>query len=252
MPEPITRAYASRAEADAAAAALKEAGYGEVAVFGGEADAMAQDAVGYAMRAAGVPPAAAATLAAGVAQGRSVVAVTPAFGRAMRAASILDDHAPIPGAAPDETGTAWAPGGSHAAALDVEPTAEATPFSHRLGWKVLSTSATPFSDWLSMKVLSDKPLPFASFWGWPSLSARRHMGWFGRQLLSAEPTPFSKMFGMRLLLDKATPLSSRFNLGLLTSGPTPFSTRFNLQLLTESRHPLSSRLGFKLLSDRRG
>jgi hypothetical protein len=239
MVDTVCRVFESRSRAEAALAALHEAGITDAEILGATVtDEPTREAYVAALARAGVGPAASAIYADRLVAGASMVVARPLFGRAGRAETLLRQHNPITLDLPDET---------PAAAARHDP--------------------TPFSTWLGWPTLSRKPLPFAAATGWASLTApgrlfteklfggllsatatplSSRVGW--RVLLDAA-TPFSSRFGWRVLSGQATPFSSRLGWGLLSSNPTPLSSRLGWSLLTAEPTPLSSRFGWRLLID---
>lgn len=245
MPVIICRMYANRSDADFAAAALHEGGFERTHIFGATVtDDPSESALIGAMRGAEIGAADAASYAARVKQGGTLVAVQPPFGEARRAETILDQFRPI------DSGVVQAAPSAAAVAMD-----KSTPFSTWLNWPTLTSNRYPFSAAMNWKLLvagkrllSDKL--GMSFLGRDLLSDKPYpiSRAFNMRMLSSERTPFSTRFNLRLLRDDATPFSSRFKWQVLKGDRTPFSTRFNLRLLTDDRTPLSSRLGLPLLS----
>jgi hypothetical protein len=248
MPVIICRMYASRSDADSAVAALREGAIERADIFGATVtEDPSEQALVAAMRRAEIGAADAASYAARVKQGGTLVAVQPPFGEARRAEAILDQYRPI------DAGVVRAAPSAEAVAMD-----KATPFSTWLNWPTLTSNRYPFSTAMNWKLLVA---------GARLLSDKFGMAFLGRDLISREPAPLSRQLGLRVLSDQATPFSTRFNLRLLRGDPTPlssrfkwallkgdrtpFSTRFNLRLLTDNPTPFSSKLGLKLLSERK-
>lgn len=248
MPVIICRMYATRSDADFAATALREAGFERTHIFGATVtEDPSESALVAAMRGAEIGAADAASYAARVKQGGTLVAVQPPFGEARRAEGILDQYRPI-----------------DAGVVQAAPSAAA----------VVTDKSTPFSTWLNWPTLSSNRYPFSAAMNWPLLVAGKRllsdkfgMSFLGRDLLSDKPYPISRAINVRLLSSERTPFSTRFNLRLLRRDPTPlssrfkwdllkhdrtpFSTRFNLRLLTDNPTPLSSRLGMPLLAEKK-
>ncbi len=203
MSHTICRLYATRRKADAAAADLRLNGYGTVDVFG-DAEGAPQPAEAHvtAMTRAGVARHLAGEYATLIAAGNTVVAVYAAFGRALMAERIMDEHGP----------------------LDLSPPKRAA--------EPMFDEATPMSNILGLKPLSEGKLPFESMTGLSSL-ARGWMfsGLFGMGYGRAKPAPFSSMLGLPTLTKKATPLSSMTGMKVLTDSATPLSSALNMPVL---------------------
>lgn len=203
MSQTICRVYATRRKADAAAAELRLNGYGTVDVFGdAEGAPLGADAHVTAMTRAGVARHLAGEYAGLIGAGNTVVAVYAAFGRALMAERILQEHGP----------------------LDLS-----TPKRAR---EPMFDEATPMSNILGLKPLSEGKLPFESMTGLSSL-ARGWMfsGLFGMGFGRARPAPFSSMLGLPTLTKGATPLSSMTGMKTLTEGATPLSSALGMPVL---------------------
>jgi hypothetical protein len=219
MADRISRVYADRAKAEAAAAELDEAGFGSVLLLHQGSGEAASEA---AMARAGIGDA--RLLAGRIAGGDSVVSVAPSFGGAAKATRILDRHDPVElelgVGEPVYVPRQWE---------------GATPFSNYMGWRLLSDDVRPMERILKKPSLLPSPRYFAE-------------RWWGGGLLGKEPTPLSKRFGWRLLLDRATPFSTRMKWDLLTGKATPLSSRFDWKLLATPEPNFSQRFGWRLLT----
>jgi hypothetical protein len=230
MPVIICRMYASRSDADGAVAALRDGGFERTHIFGATVtEDPSEAALVAAMRGAEIGSRDAASYAARVKQGGTLVAVQPPFGEARRAETILDQYRPI------DSGV-----------VQAAPTAEA----------VAMDKSTPFSTWLNWPTLSSNRYPLSVAMNWPLLVAGARllsdkfgMSFLGKGLISDEPTPLSKRLNLHLLSSERTPFSTRFNLRLLRGDPTPFSSRFKWELLKGDRTPFSTRFNLRLLTD---
>ena len=187
-----------------------------------------------------VPDGHARRYAENIQRGRSLVLVTPPFGKAARAEALLAGHDPV----------------------DVGPLPE-------LQWHTWLQPA-PLSALLGLPVLSHGRSRVARLFGDPLTSPDFLPGRFFGRLLSDDPTPLSSKIGMRVLSDDPTPLSSRlglpvlakerpankrtsFGLPLLTSErPANKRTSFGLPLLSRDPTPLSSLLGLPVLTRDQG
>jgi hypothetical protein len=203
MSQTICRVYATRRKADAAAAELRLNGYGTVDVFGdAEGAASTADAHVTAMMRAGVARHLAGEYAALIGAGNAVVAVYAAFGRALMAERIMQEHDPL-GLSPPRRAS--------------EP---------------MFDDATPMSNILGIKPLSEGKLPFESMTGIPSIASNwTFSGLFGLGVGKPRPSPFSSMFGLPTLTKSATPLSSMTGMKMLTEGATPLSSAVGMAVL---------------------
>jgi hypothetical protein len=223
MVETVCRVYDSRSRAEAAVAALKEAGFTDAEIFGATVtDEPSREAYVAALRRADIPAEAAGVYADRLVQGASLVVVQPSFGMAGRAIAIVQQHQPITLEVPQPA----APAGTRA-------------------------DPTPFSTWMHWRTLSSTPLPFEKFFGWRSLiPGRKYYAerWWGGGLLSQDPTPMSSRFGWAVLSSNRTPLSSKMNWPLLRDEPRLFSDRLGWRTLSANRTPFSAMFGWALLS----
>ena len=237
----IARLYPSDGPAQAAAAALLEAGYRkeDVAMLsapGAAAPAASADDES----AAPVPAAPAVDVATAVragkmlgeqaefylsrlSDGRALVVTTPPAFNSRRAEEILDAHAPLPD--------------SHLPPKKpfVPFSEQATPFSNLFGMPVLTDSDTPFSNLLGFGFKEEglshlsrafKPLApgftFSALVGWGTKASR--------DTFFPGATRSSRLEGK----------SGSFGLGFKTRMATPFSSMLGLPLLTKRKHFLYS------------
>jgi len=205
MSQTICRVYTTRRKADAAAAELRLNGYRTVDVFGdAEGAPLAADAHVTAMMRAGVARHLAGEYAALIGAGNAVVAVYAAFGRALMAERVMNDHDP----------------------LDLSPPRRAR--------EPMFDEATPMSNILGIKPLSEGKLPFESMTGISSLASNwTFSGMFGLGFGRAKPAPFSSMLGLPTLTGKATPFSSATGMKMLTDDPTPLSSKLGMPVLKQ-------------------
>lgn len=158
-------------------------------------------------------------------QGRSLVSVRPAFGKAYEATELMASCGAIERDA-------------------LPPTAmrDPSPLSDALGLPTLTefTAMTNLasSHWslskaLGLPILSRNPAPLSSLFGMKLLTAETHKtSSFGMPLLSSNPAPLSSLFGMKLLTRNKHKTSS-FGFPLLSDNPAPLSSLFSLRLLTD-------------------
>lgn len=188
----ITRLYANREAAAAAAKELKDEGFDDVRVVnppGANADGTmpSQDVVAAWITEGNVLLSDAKIYADCVLKGHSLVTVHAGFGTGVTATDILESHGPIPSPLPaPEPFTYWD---------------EATPMSSALALPVLCDDPTPGSKVLGMSPLTDPNFSLSSMLGMPLLSngGDPGEGRWGFKFLSDNPTPLSSMFGLPVL-----------------------------------------------------
>jgi len=176
-------------------------------------------------------------------QGRSLLLVTPPFGRGTTVEHILSDTGAIEVVLPEP---------------EVRPYG-ATPFSDFIGIPVLShgrsfdgkegsflswffgDASAPgfkFSSMFGMKMISHNPTPLSSMTGLSPLSKQKGPGdsSFGMPLLKRDnPAPLSSTVGMKPLSADQGSGNSSFGLSNLSRNPTPLSSMLNLPLLSKSK-----------------
>lgn len=227
----VVQIFESDEQARGAAAKLVEAGFDEGSVT--VVSPTAGDGVASALEAGRHMGHLAGFYAERLRQGRSLVAVTPYFGRAGEAQRILLEAGAVD--------------------LDLERPADpnqvewgrGAPLSEALGWRVLSPdNPTPLSDALDLR----------------TSTTQRH---FMVGELGDPHWTFSSKIGMGLLSDVAAPLSSRIGMAVLSAAAAPLSAMLGLKTLLDRRPsveiaswsanpaPLSSALGWKLLTAHR-
>lgn len=161
--------------------------------------------------------------------GRSVVCVTPPYGKSQSAIRILN----------------------RSGAVDTDSLPDYT-----------RDSAAPFSEFLGLPVLTEgrSSLKLAR-------SDFTFSSWFGLGLLSRRATPLSSMFGLKLLSSKtgsraagtsvqrmsgkAAPLSSMFGMKLLSSKTGSRAAGSSVQRMSGNAAPFSGFLGLRVLSRRK-
>jgi hypothetical protein len=204
MPTVVTRTYSNPANAQAAAEAVKSAGFSSEAVHIGETG------------------------------GQPSVSVHAEFGEGQKATRILESHAPV--GAPATTTTSLSSGGRYG----VTSSSSSAGSSSAGAPGDLANEPAPFSNSLGLKLLSDNPAPFSSMFGWPLLSKSQTPS---VQLKPDQPAPFSAMFKLPLLTkdqtpsvklspDDPAPLSKALGLRTLINNPAPLSSKLGLPLLT--------------------
>ncbi len=235
MTQTISRIYQVRENADAAATALKKAGFAERGI-NVVAPAEAPDGqILASIRRGGVVATHADVYAEGIKRGETLVSVQAPFGCATLATALLEKHGP--------TDTGLGEQGYEKAPPD-----PAAPLSSACGWTVLIDNPAPLSSSLGWSVLStrrpprkpdselvDNPAPFSKT--------------IHKPILTDRPTILSSRFGWRVLLDNPAPLSARFRWPILSKEQKLPPVRFGLRLLSNNPAPLSARLGWKLLSN---
>ena len=197
MTQTISRMYATKADADAAAGELAKHGFGpeEVFVVGPPALADGEEpsqetiaAVAAEIVRGYVVKARAAAYAPKVARGATLVTVHAPFGVGFKATLLLNRHKPI------DSGIA-------------EPSYPRPRYDE----------AAPLSSGLMMPVRSSDPTPFATFWNLPTLlsSSAPLSDWLRYSTISKSPAPSSTLLHLPILSDSVAPMSSSFGLPLL-------------------------------------
>jgi hypothetical protein len=249
MPVTVSRIYDTPEKAETAANELKKYSFSPEhinVVTPNDNDPEAALAKG------GISNARAKVYAEAVGRGESVVTVLPTFGKAAKAAEILDSFGPV------ETHISDVPDsverGGKARPASASGPAGATPLSSAAGWKVLSHDPTPLSSKFGWRVLLNDPTPLSSRFGWRLLSDSQT----GRSSLSNDPAPLSNLLGWKLLSSNPAPLSSQAGWRILSDDPAPLSRKFGWRVLSENQKPgaslsdnptpLSSALGLPVLS----
>ncbi len=217
--------YESEDAARNAADKLTEAGFGENRVFlasqlAGREEAALRSAVGEDY----MPGSQIKACVRQLKQGRSLVSVRPAFGKAYEATEIMASC----GAIERDTlpPTAMRNPSPLSDALELPTLTEFTPMTN------LASSHWSLSKVFGIPLLSNNPAPLSSMFGMKLLKAETHKtSSFGMPLLSSNPAPLSSLFGMKLLTrDKHK--DSSFGFPLLSDNPAPLSSLFSLRLLT--------------------
>lgn len=188
----ITRLFATREAAAAAAAELKEEGFDDVRVVnppGANADGSmpSRDVVAAWIAEGNVLMADARIYAESVLKGHSLVTVHAAFGSGAAATEILESHGSVASPLPaPEPYTYWD---------------EATPMSSALAMPVLCNDPTPGSRVLGLSPLTDPDFSLSEAIGMPLLSdgGDPGEGRWGFKFLSNNPTPLSSLFGLPVL-----------------------------------------------------
>ena len=239
----------SREKAESVAAELKNYSFGpdhiHVVHSGGDAEA--------ALTAAGVSSARAKAYAETVGRGNSVVTVVPTFGKAGKAAEILDSYGPVETHISDVPDTVER--GPRTKSANVSSGSDnAAPLSSAFGWKTLDHNPTPLSSKFGWRVLLDDPTPLSSRLGWKTLSSNQTSS----TTLTSDPAPLSNLFGWKLLSDNPAPLSSWAGWRIISDDPAPLSRKFGWRVLSDNQGPkaslsdnptpLSSTLGLPVLS----
>ena len=251
MTQTISRVYQDRENAEAAAAALKKAGFGDQAINLIAPSDVPDEDLAARIRQGGVVATHAGVFAEAIRRGETLVSVQAQFGSGAEATRILQRHRPTDTGLPEQ------------GYIEAAPEA-AAPLSSALGLPVLLHDPTPLSSVLMLPVLTasrpsrrpdaelvDDPAPLSKLIGQPVLVDR--------------PSVLSSLFGLRVLWDNSAPLSARLGLPVLTKGrkppsdrsgaglrpdkPAPLSSLFGLTLLSNDPAPLSRLFGLRVLSD---
>lgn len=252
MPVTVSRIYDSPEKAETAASELKKYSFAPEHINVVTPNGHDAEAAQSALAKGGISAARAKVFAEAVSGGKSVVTVLPTFGKAAKAAEILDTFGPVDTHITDAPDTVQ--GGSRSSRGSASATDQAAPLSSAAGWKVLSHDPTPLSSKFGWQVLLDNPTPLSSWLGWRTLTDNQT----SRTTLSSDPAPLSNLLGWKLLTDNPAPLSSRAGWRIISDEPAPLSKKFGWRVLSEDQTakasvihnpaPLSSALGLPVLS----
>jgi hypothetical protein len=188
MSHEISRMYATAADAENAAAELRDEGFSDVFVVSPPARPdVPVSAIAAQIAHGRVLLSDARIYAEGVARGGSLVTVHAPFGSGMLASNILDSYPTIPNGMPEpERVTMWD---------------EAAPLSSAMHMPILIDDAAPASRVIGLAPLTGSGCGLSSMIGMPLLSDGGPMGdskW-GLPLLSSNPAPLSSLLGLKLL-----------------------------------------------------
>jgi hypothetical protein len=252
MPVTVSRIYDSPEKAQTAASELKKYSFAPEHINVVTPNGHDAGATESALTKGGISAARAKVYAEAVSDGKSVVTVLPTFGKAGKAAEILDTFGPVETHITDVPDTVER--GPKAPRGSASPTDSAAPLSSAAGWKVLADDPTPLSSKFGWRVLLDNPTPLSSWLGWRLLSDTQT----SRTTLSHDPAPLSNLLGWKLLSDNPAPLSSRAGWRIIADEPAPLSKKFGWRVLSDNQTakasiihnptPLSSTLGLPVLS----
>lgn len=225
------RIYASEEAAHEASARLADAGLGDAALFlPSQLAGREEMAVRAAVREGLLPEGQTQVCIRSLAEGRSLVSVSPIYGRGMEAIEIMERS-----------------GGSvDSALLRRYSSGSPAPFSDAIGMPVLTkfvpitgliSSYWRFSSLFGLGLLSRSAAPLSSIFGLPVLSSPKGK-WtssFGLPLLSRSPAPLSSMFGLGTISSPRRPWRYSFGLPLLSRNPAPLSSMFGIPTLSDDR-----------------
>jgi hypothetical protein len=252
MPVTVSRIYDSPEKAETAASELKKYSFAPEHINVVTPNGHDAEGTVSALTKGGISSARAKVYAEAVSGGKSVVTVLPTFGKAAKAAEILDTFGPVETHITDVPDTVER--GPKAPRGSASSTDSAAPLSSAAGWKVLSDDPTPLSSKFGWRVLLDNPTPLSSWLGWRTLSDNQT----SRTALSHDPAPLSNLLGWKLLSDNPAPLSSRAGWRIISDEPAPLSKKFGWRVLSENQTakasishnptPLSSLLGLPVLT----
>ena len=259
-PAPAPAPYGSE---DSAYQAPGMAPVGEAPAAAASADAgttnLSRDDLSSAVKAGAIIGADARYYLDYVDRGYALLAVSPAFGAAMKAIQTMDAFAPLK---LDDSMQASRPD------LEFVPISQqATPLSSALGLGVLSNHRSGLSSALGLKTLSSGHSFLARMFGelgdpHYSLSSK-----FGMGMLSSNPAPLSSMIGLstksgksgaswtrsmgfRMLSDNAAPLSGFFGIPLISgrNDSRDYAPLKHRRVIRNRAAPLSSLFGLGVLS----
>ncbi len=159
--------------------------------------------------------------------GRSVLCVTPPYGKSASAMRILARS----GAVDTETISDYTP-------------SDAAPFSEFLGLPVLTDGRShlkllrsdwTFSSWFGMGLLSKKATPLSSMFGMKTLSSKTGSQAAGTsvQRMSGTAAPFSSKLGMKLLSSKKGSRAAGSAVERMSGNAAPFSGFLGLRVLSK-------------------
>ncbi|MEM9174994.1 MAG: hypothetical protein AAGC67_07145 [Myxococcota bacterium] len=204
-------AYESTERAREVAQALKAQGFdpATITVVGPQEGRSPSDVIADAKRSDGLPSDQATFAQRAVEQGRGVVSIRPAFGKARVALATLESFGPVA-----------------VAEMRADSTDDPSPLSDLLGWPTLSDSSVDASD--------------MAYWSNYTV--------FGEPRMLKNGAPFSSIFRMPLLTRSAGPKKSKIGFPLLMNNPAPFSSLFRMPLLSKSQRAGERSFGLPLLS----
>lgn len=235
---PITRIYASAADADKAVAKLKQEGFPESRIALLKADDQTDPAkqVTDAIEAERLPRVYKKIATEGLQQGRCVVTVHTLFGEGQSAELTMDAAGPVE----TERMPEWPVWESRlvSAAYGVPLLTKRRFMTVSDGSALLSKRRFTLPNVLGLGLLSNKAAPLSDALNMPTLRER--------------PKTWTKSMGLDLLKKEPAPLSSRLGMKLLLERHKNWQTSLGLPIQSKNPHPLSSLLGLPVLTKRKG
>jgi hypothetical protein len=234
---PLTRLYASEADAKKAVTNLKKEGFpdNQIALLKPDDQTAPEQLVDEAVRAERLPRVYKNIATESLKQGRCVLTVHTLFGEGQAAELTMDAAGPVD----TERLPAW-------------PTADTRLVSAMYGVPLLakrrfntvsdssallSKKRFTLANVLGLGLLSNKAAPLSDALNIPTLRER--------------PKTWTKSMGFPLLKSDAAPLSSALGLKPLLARHTNWQNSMGFPLLSRDPHPLSSMLGLPLLTKRK-
>ena len=188
MTQKITRLYATKSDADAAVALLKEHGFtaDEILVISPPAGSVEE--LTNRIAALHILKRDAAVYAKKVSEGATFVLIKAPFGAGFKASILLDRHSPVDSGIPSP----------HPRPPKYD---HRTPLSSGLRLPVQAKSGPLGDDFWGIPLLSSNPAPFSS--------------WLRYATLWDSAAPLSTLFRLPLLIDNSAPVSASFGLPIL-------------------------------------
>lgn len=226
------RIYDTEENAQAAVAALTEAGFTENSVFlpssfKGKLKGKQKASVEAAVQAGTLPGRNVLLYCKTLKEGRPLVSVRVPFGSGMRANAILDGSDGVDG----ETLQRHAPS-------DPAPLSSSIGIPTLSGSRpvtILADSAWSMSSMFGLRLLGKRAAPLSSLFGMKTLAAGKQgkTSSFGMALLSGKAAPLSSLIGLTTVLKPKQSRKSSFGLPMLSNNPAPLSNLFGMSILSK-------------------
>lgn len=235
---PLTRLYASEADANKAVTNLKNKGFpdDQIALLKPDETATPEDQAANAVQAERLPRVYKSVAAKNLKQGRCVLTVYTMFGEGQAAELTMDAAGPVD----TETLPDWIKADTRlVSAMYNVPLLAKRQFStvsdssallskkrftlaNMLGLGLLSNKAAPLSDTLNIPTVRERPKTWT-----------RSMGF---ALLKGGPAPLSSALGLKPLLARHKNWQNSMGFPMLSRNPHPLSSLLGLPVLTKRKH----------------